>query len=163
LLDEKLKNINMDLRLNCPNKEKNSTDRDYSRSYFSFSLNNETIKGNRNGMIFITFSDLVSETTSSYDVLGFYITFVLVIGNLIRGFISGEETRIILTEMPDPDALITLCEGTKISRYRRDFIKEEYLYYVLIDLMRSPEIIKIITKSCLRKLKEKSELEKKNN
>jgi hypothetical protein len=50
----------------------------------------------------------------------------------------------------------------KISRYRRDFVKEEYLFYVLIDLMRSPEIIKIITKSCIRKIKEKSEIEKKN-
>jgi piezo-type mechanosensitive ion channel component 1/2 len=105
---------------------------------------------------------LVSETTASYDVVGFYISFILVIGKVIRSIISGEETRIILTEMPEPESLMTLCEGIKISRYRRDFVKEEYLFYVLIDLMRSPEIIKIITKSCIRKIKEKSEIEKKN-
>lgn len=33
--------------------------------------------------------------------------------------------------------------------------REEYLYCILIDLMRSPETLKKLTKSCLSKYKEK--------
>ncbi len=162
-MDSKIPTLTAELKLNCP--KNSSLIIDYSRSYFSFNILEESLTKSKknNGILFVTFSDLVSQTTASYDVLGFYISFILVIGKVIRSIISGEETRIILTEMPEPESLITLCEGIKISRYRRDFKKEEYLYYVLIDLMRSPEIIKIITKSCIRKLKEKSEIEKKND
>lgn len=158
--------MDVEIKLNCPIDKKNETVINYSRSYWSVKLKENNITENitdenRNGLLFVTLSDQVSETTSSYDVLGFYISFILVIGNLIRNNISGEETRIILTEMPEPESLMTLCEGIKISRYRQDFVKEEHLYYILIDLMRSPEIIKIITKSSIKKLRQKAMFEDK--
>jgi hypothetical protein len=148
--------------LNCP-KRRNDSDipLSYSRSYFSFDIaktlpnSSDYNEESDTGIMFVTFSEKISETTSGYDVIGFYISFILVIGNLLRNLISGEETRIILTEMPEPEPLITLCEGITITRYKQDFKKEEYFYYVLIDLMRSTEIIKIITKSSLKRLKEK--------
>ena len=51
--------------------------------------------------------------------------------------------------MVNPNRLFALCEGIKISRIRNDFLQEEKLYYLLIDLMRSPEIIKNMTQSSL--------------
>ena len=61
-----------------------------------------------------------------------------------------------------------LCEGIKISRYRHDFVRymklifrEEHLYSVLIDMMRSPEILKMITKSTLQYLMDKNDDENK--
>jgi len=167
ILDKEIPFLDVDLKLNCPGlylADNNlNTSIDYSRSYFSFAVSPDQSLSIGNGIYFVTFSDMISETTSSYDVLGFYISSIFVIGKVIRSFISGEETRIILSEMPQPENIMTLCEGVKISRYRRDFRKEEYLYYVLIDFMRSPEIIKIITKSCIKRLREKEEFEKKNN
>ena len=71
----------------------------------------------------------------------FYISVIIVIGRLIRGAIYREAEKIVFTEMPEPRKILILCEGIKISRYKSDYEREQYLYYVLIDLMRSPEIL----------------------
>jgi hypothetical protein len=55
-----------------------------------------------------------------------------------------------------PNKLLNVCEGIRISRIKKDYLKEEQLYYLLIDLMRSPEIIKSITKSSLAFIQEKN-------
>jgi len=39
--------------------------------------------------------------------------------------------------------------------------REEHLYYVLIDMIRSPEILKLITKSSIRRLEERRKIEEK--
>jgi hypothetical protein len=105
---------------------------------------------NGSGVTFYAFCDMVSPTTSSYNVLTFYIAFVLVIGKFIRTFISGETERVIYTEMPRPAKLLKICEGIKISRYKKDLEREDQLYYVLIDLLRSPEMLKMITKPSIQ-------------
>lgn len=89
---------------------------DYSRSYFTLYLE----KPNQ-GLIFHAFSDMVSSYVSGYNIITFYISIIIVIGRLIRGFISGEAERIVFTEMPEPNKIITLCESIKISRYISDF------------------------------------------
>jgi hypothetical protein len=151
-------NITTSLNFVC---KKNSDGIDYANSYFTFKKidPNDPAPRPSQGLSFHTFSDMISYTSSNYDVLTFYLTFILVIGNVIRNIISGEETKIILSEMPEPKVLINLCEGIKISRYRFEFDREEYLYYVLIDYMRSPEILKIMTKSSVKVLRERKERE----
>lgn len=109
-----------------------------------------TERNSNQGIEFFTFSDLVSPTSASYDVLTFYVSFILIIGRFVRTFVSGEAEKVIYTEMPRPHKLVHLCEGIKISRYKQDLEREDKLYYVLIDLMRSPEILKMITKSSLQ-------------
>ena len=151
--------MNARLKLNCPKGYTNDT-LDFSKTYFSLFLD-KNYDPTSNGIIFVTLSEKVSQTTSNYDVLGFYLTFILVIGKFLKSFIEGDDLKVVMTEMPEPEAIMNLCEGIKISRYRQDFVKEEHLYYVLIDLMRSPEILKSITKSSIRKLKEKALLEEK--
>lgn len=39
-----------------------------------------------------------------------------------------------------------MCEGLVISRIERKLVREDQLYKILIDLMRSPEVLKIVTK-----------------
>lgn len=124
---------------------------DYPSSFFSLELDKNQ------GIEFHTFSDKISTGTGNMDVITFYATFIIVIGNAVRGIISGEAEKIVLTEMPEPKKLINLCEGIKISRYRQNLDREEHLYYVLIDFMRSPEILKKLTKSSLEKLRERRE------
>ena len=104
---------------------------------------------NNEGIIFVTFSDLYSQVTFGYDVLTFYVTFVIVAGKIIRAIFLGNAERIMYIQMVNPNRLFALCEGIKISRINSDFLQEEKLYYLLIDLMRSPEIIKNITQSSL--------------
>jgi hypothetical protein len=116
----------------------------------------------KSGIQFYTFNDLVSPTSQSYDVLTFYITFILIIGKFIRSIISGEAERVIYTEMPNPNKLLNLCEGIKISRYKKDLIREDKLYYVLVDLLRSPEMLKAITKSSLKFTQSVDNIEDKN-
>ena len=108
------------------------------------------------------FSDKVSETTSGYSVLTFYITFVLLAGSYIRDFLANEPEKIMLEELPHPKKIVELCEGIKIARYSYDFKNEEYLYTILIELMRSPDYLKLITDSSLDHFKLREEMTENN-
>ena len=101
------------------------------------------------GIEFITFSDFYSSFTFGMDVITFYVSFVVVVGNVIRSIFLGQSERIMYSEMVNPGKLFTVCEGIKISRFKKNFLQEEKLYYLLIDLMRSPEMFKNITLSSL--------------
>ena len=103
----------------------------YLESFFTFAMRNpKTDK--MEGIKYHIFSDKVSSTTQSYSALTFYVALVLVAGNYIRNFFSGQPEKIILTEMPNNKDIMDLCEGIKISRYSYDFEEEEKLYYILI-------------------------------
>ena len=56
--------------------------------------------------------------------------------------------------MPNPDPLINLCRGIYLSRMSGDLYREEMLYYELIDILRSPEIMKMLTGTSSIKKKE---------
>ena len=113
------------------------------------------IKKEYNGIEFHNFSDKVSSVSSSYSVLTFYLSFVLIAGSYVRGFLQGHPEKIILTEMPETEQLANLCEGIKTARFSFDLEKEEHLYYVLIELMRSPDYLKLLTKSSLQQFKDR--------
>ena len=104
------------------------------------------------------FNDQISETTSGYSVLTFYITFVLLAGSYVREFLASEPEQIMLEELPHPKRIVELCEGVKIARYCYDFKNEEYLYTVLIELMRSPDYLKLITDSSLDHFRQREEM-----
>ena len=118
----------------------------YFQSYFTFKNKDNNIT---TPVEFHIFNDQISETTSGYSVLTFYISFVLLAGSYIREFMECEPEKIILEEMPHPKRIVELCEGIKIARYSYDFKNEEYLYTVLIELLRSPSYLKLITDSSL--------------
>ena len=115
---------------------------------------------NFDGIEFLTFTDLFSRATFGYDVITFYITFILVSGQLIRAIFMGQAQRIIYSEMVNPNKLFSVCEGIKLSRIRKNYLQEEKLYYLLIDMMRSPEIIKNITQSSLLYIQESNIVKK---
>ena len=46
-------------------------------------------------------------------------------------------------------SLLKLCEGIKVSRYRSNFEEEEKLYYILIEIMRSPDYLRLMTNSSI--------------
>ena len=129
----------------------------YLESYFTFSMKNEKTH-KYEGIKFHIFSDKVSKTTQSYSAITFYAAFILVIGNYIRNFFSGQPEKIILTEMPNNKDIMDLCEGIKISRYSYDFEEEEKLYYILIEIMRSPDYLRLFTKSSIDQFEDRMKL-----
>ena len=133
----------------------------YLESYFTLrKINKSGIP--EKGLVFHTFSDKASSSTSGYSVLTFYVTFVLLAGTYIRNFFSGEAEKISLTELPNPEDIINLCEGVLVSRYSFDYDQEEKLYYILIELMRSPDYLKILTKSSIEQYEKRRELTQKS-
>ena len=133
----------------------------YSKSYFTFETNDTN--GIWDGMEFHIFNDKISETTSGYSVLTFYLTFVLVAGSYVQEFLSSEPEKIMFTELPHPEKIVNLCEGIKISRYSYDFKKEEYLFTILIELMRSPDYLKLLTQSSIDHFKKREKKTFKNS
>ena len=155
---------NLDVQLGfigCKNKTRNNVKvKSYLESYFifrtfnlSYSFSNDTNYKNDSeayeGIKFHVFSDQVSSTTYSYSVLTFYIAFVLVVGNYVRNFFTGQPEKISLTEMPNNEELLNLCEGIKVSRNSFNFEEEEKLYYILIEIMRSPDYLRLLTNSSI--------------
>lgn len=132
--------------------DSSGTIKNYVESYFQLRRTKT-----QDGITFHTFSEQISGTTQGLSILAFYTTFILVVGNYVRNFLAGNPEKIMLTEMPEPEDLVNLCEGIKISRYSFDFSQEEYLYYVLIELMRSPDYLKLLTESSLTHLKKRRE------
>ena len=116
------------------------------RYWYIKSLNN---KNNIEGIEITTFSDEFSSLTFGYSVLTFYMAFIVVGGNYLRSIFLGSAELVMFYEMVLPNKLLNVCEGIRIARIKKDYLKEEQLYYLLIDLMRSPEMIKSITKSSL--------------
>jgi hypothetical protein len=134
----------------CKNKTDSLGDdrKSYLESYFTFRFFNGS-SNETEGIRFHVFSDKVSSTTLNYSVLTFYVSFVLLVGNYVRNFFSGQPEKISLTEMPNNGELLNLCEGIKVSRYSYNFEEEEKLYYILIEIMRSPEYLRMLTSSSI--------------
>ena len=132
-------------------------DPDFSQSFFtlnSFSDDEE----DEQPLELHVFNDKISETTYGYSVLTFYISFVLLAGSYIREFLANEPEKIMLEELPHPKRIVDLCEGIKMARYNYDFKTEEFLYTILIELLRSPDYLKIITDSSLDHFKLREEM-----
>jgi len=114
---------------------------------------NESKTGSQ-GLVFFTWSERVTSSLVDYPVLTFYIVIVLGIGRALRAGIIVNSEQIFIRDMPRPDSLLLICEGILISRLENNLEREEELYFVLIDIMRSPEILKMITKSSLKNKEE---------
>jgi len=63
----------------------------------------------------------------------------------------------MFTDLPHPEKIVQLCEGIQISRYSYNFKEEESLYTMLIELMRSPDYLKMLTESSLKELEKRKQ------
>ena len=129
-------------------------------NYFnSFFTVKSVYKGKTQPLELHVFSDQISETTFGYSVITFYITFVLLAGDYVREFLQNEPEKIMIEELPHAKKIVDLCEGIRTARYCYDFKNEEYLYTLLIELMRSPDYLKVITDSSLDHFKQREEID----
>lgn len=79
-----------------------------------------------------------------------YVFFFYYFGvNVIRKFTFGKTTEIWYEEMPKPEVLFVLIDAIEMSRTQKDFLKEDILYYFMVELLRNPEDLKLLTGSML--------------
>ena len=139
----------------------NSTGKNnFLQSYFTlrtFKKSNNNTKSKNEALSFHIFSETISPTTSSYSVYAFYTAVILVFGEYVRDFCSGEPEKVMLNEMPEPKKMVDLCEGITIARNSHDFRMEKKLYFILIELLREPTYLREITKSSVDKFEEREE------
>ena len=150
---------NLGIQLGFQGCDNSTGKNNFLQSYFTLKI----IKKKDNATIineplsFHIFSETISPTTSSYSVYAFYTAVILVFGEYVRDFCSGEPEKIMLNEMPDPKKMVDLCEGITIARNSADYRMEKKLYYILIELLREPSYLKEITKSSVEDFEEKEE------
>jgi len=84
---------------------------------------------------------------AGYSIITLYVSVIFVIGRLLRGFLSGAAFKILYEDMPKPGVLLRLCIGVSIARYENDLRREGELYLELIEVLRSTEVMKLITKN----------------
>ncbi|ELK00499.1 Protein FAM38A [Pteropus alecto] len=91
----------------------------------------------------VIFSDKVSPPSlgflAGYGIMGLYVSFVLVIGKLVRDFFGEISHSIMFEELPCVDRILKLCQDIFLVRETRELELEEELYAKLIFLYRSPE------------------------
>jgi len=91
-------------------------------------------------------------------VIAFYTGFVLLIGNLIKGIFANQSAKVWLTDVPSAEQIIRICEGITAARIDNQLKREERLYWELIDIIRSPEMVKLISKDYLSHKLEREKL-----
>lgn len=106
---------------------------------------------NMTGVSFFTFSTKIAPSYFKFSIITFYVSIVLVIGKLFRNVCIIPANRIFIWEIPNSEKLLLLCECIYIYRMRSQLDQEEQLYFTFADIMRSPEMIKAITGSSMKK------------
>ncbi|OMJ84229.1 hypothetical protein SteCoe_14717 [Stentor coeruleus] len=99
------------------------------------------------GLRFYTISDTYSPMTFNFSIFTFYLSIVLLAGRLIRVVTYGSGMNAVMTDMKNAATLNTLCVAVYVSRMIGNISKEQEFYFELLDILRSPELIKKLTGS----------------
>ena len=76
--------------------------------------------------------------------------FVYAIAKLFRSGFVPITDQIVITDAKDPTQILLLCETIHLYRLKQMLKEEEKLYFLLMDIMRSPHIFKEITGSSIK-------------
>ena len=91
------------------------------------------------------FSKKVLPAFLGVNLVTFYITITYAIFRLFRSTFVPVVSSIFITDAPNPDDLLQICEIIHLYRMKEMFVEEEELYFLLVDIMRSPMVFKSIT------------------
>ena len=94
-------------------------------------------------------SGTIGEAVVSLGITGLYVTIVFGIGRFVRLSIANMRMRIPYQDLPDVSHLWTLCSDITVAREEGEFLLEEQLFYTLINLYRSPQVLFELTKKDL--------------
>lgn len=94
-------------------------------------------------------SGTIGEAVVSLGITGLYVTIVFGLGRFVRLSIANMRMRIPYQDLPDVKHLWTLASDITIAREEGEFMLEEQLFYTLINLYRSPQVLFELTKKDL--------------
>ena len=90
-------------------------------------------------------SEKHSPATLNFGVVTFYLTIVFFAGRILRMATGGSAENFIMSEVRRPDMLLDLGNAIYLARMVGNLKQEEELFYELIDIMRSPATMLIVT------------------
>ena len=79
-----------------------------------------------------------------------YIFLGMVIAKYIRQMIVPQTGNIHITDAKDPEYLLTLCYTIHLCRLKQQLVEEEKMYFLLIEILRSPSILYKLTGSSIK-------------
>lgn len=100
---------------------------------------------------FTLFSMLVSSSfLSGYSVTTFYLGITYMTSGIIRGIALFNTWMGFQYEITHPQPIEKVCEACYLYRFEQDLYKEEECYRMLQEIIRSPDLMKNLTGTCLR-------------
>lgn len=82
------------------------------------------------------------------------LLFVVVGFNLVRKSLFGQTHMIWNSNVPEPDKILVLIDAIEYARFEGDLVREELLFFILLDIMRNPELLREMTESIFTKREE---------
>lgn len=100
----------------------------------------------------------------NFPLVTFYISIIYVIAKLFRTAMVPISAAVFINDSPFPEDVLMLCETIILYRLKGRLDDEEELFFLLIDIMRSPQVLKAIcgdsTKTLEKQLKWEEKQEK---
>lgn len=112
--------------------------------FWGLSLNDAT---ENTGVLFYVFCDKYQNVIAGYGFTALYTSIILVVAGFIRSLFDGNMPYIPYEMNPKSDNILQMCEAISTLRIRKQYREEYLMYYELIDLIRSPEIMKYMSGS----------------
>jgi len=79
---------------------------------------------------------------AQYDVKTFYTGVVIVAAPQLKFLLIFSTFMAFLYEVTDPMPIIKLIEAVYMRRHEEDLVGEEECYRMLVEIVRSPELLK---------------------
>ncbi|CAD8168379.1 unnamed protein product [Paramecium pentaurelia] len=140
---------NVFLNINCSYGSTNPL-QGVSNWEFQYAGNNSLFSNSSNitladGLLYFVICDNFSALTYGLSVITIYTTIILLIAKWIRSTFSSQVFMLEFTKMVQPDDLLSICQAVSVARQLQNYRKENLLYFELIDILRSPELVKAMT------------------
>ena len=84
-----------------------------------------------------------------------YISIIYAIAKIFRSSFVPITAQIFVFDAPNPDDLLMLIETISLYRLKEKLKEEEELYFLLLDIMRSPQVFKAICGDSIKTSKPK--------
>lgn len=97
------------------------------------------------GLSLFIISRRVLPSYLSLPLVSFYISIIYVISQLFRRIFVPRVSEYFIEDAPNPDDILMLCETINLYRLKGRHKEEEELYFLLIDIMRNPQVFKVIS------------------
>ena len=108
-------------------------------------------KDTNEGITVEVFSDVISTGFfSSTSIMGFYLGVCLTVGTIWRTFVLYKTDRIFICDARDTGKIRNLIACIYRQRLEQNLKREEELYFLLYEIIRSPELFKHLTGSSIR-------------